>query len=370
MMCFDLGGPVNKVAYAFAVAGLAAASPENTDALPDHGGGRWRREWCRRSAMALASTVLARDLFPPVERENGKAAWLLGAAFISEGAIPFAAARPAAGHPGVARRRRGDRRPRAWRSRSSRSRPTAASSCSSPSTPSGASWWRSRPARSSGALAVIALKKWVGRKELEQAEAVESAVPWRPEAVVRQNRRRRPSQRSTQTGEPWQNVRPPSRSSSGLHARPRSCSSRRCRRSRSRYDASPSRADADLNAGSILSLMGLGASQGTVVTLKADGDGAEQALDGTGRACSRTGPRRASRSRPSARRQRLADRVEATDAADRSRCGIRRPRSRTPSGHTSVESPGSRSRFRRRAARAAQAQACTAPCRVRPPRAS
>ena len=35
----------------------------------------------------------------------------------------------------------------------------------------------------------------------------------------------------------------------------------------------------DLNAGSILSLMGLGASQGTVVTLKAEGDGAEQALD-------------------------------------------------------------------------------------------
>jgi phosphocarrier protein HPr len=35
----------------------------------------------------------------------------------------------------------------------------------------------------------------------------------------------------------------------------------------------------DLNAGSILSLMGLGASQGTVVTLKAEGAGAEQALD-------------------------------------------------------------------------------------------
>ncbi|MFT4306266.1 MAG: HPr family phosphocarrier protein [Microbacterium sp.] len=35
----------------------------------------------------------------------------------------------------------------------------------------------------------------------------------------------------------------------------------------------------DLNAGSILSLIGLGASQGTVVTLKADGDGADAALD-------------------------------------------------------------------------------------------
>lgn len=36
----------------------------------------------------------------------------------------------------------------------------------------------------------------------------------------------------------------------------------------------------DLNAGSILSLMGLGASHGTVVTLKAEGEGAESALDG------------------------------------------------------------------------------------------
>ena len=45
-------------------------------------------------AMALASTVIARNLFTPVERENGVAAWLLGASFISEGAIPFAAADP------------------------------------------------------------------------------------------------------------------------------------------------------------------------------------------------------------------------------------------------------------------------------------
>ena len=43
-------------------------------------------------AMALASTVIDRKLFTEPERENGKAAWLLGAAFISEGAIPFAAA--------------------------------------------------------------------------------------------------------------------------------------------------------------------------------------------------------------------------------------------------------------------------------------
>jgi PTS system fructose-specific IIC component len=44
-------------------------------------------------AMALA-TVLDKKRFSLAERENGKAAWLLGASFISEGAIPFAAADP------------------------------------------------------------------------------------------------------------------------------------------------------------------------------------------------------------------------------------------------------------------------------------
>jgi len=43
--------------------------------------------------LALA-TVLRKDLFSEPERENGKAAWLLGASFITEGAIPFAAADP------------------------------------------------------------------------------------------------------------------------------------------------------------------------------------------------------------------------------------------------------------------------------------
>jgi PTS system fructose-specific IIC component len=43
--------------------------------------------------MALATT-LRKKLFTTAERENGKAAWVLGASFISEGAIPFAAADP------------------------------------------------------------------------------------------------------------------------------------------------------------------------------------------------------------------------------------------------------------------------------------
>ncbi|WP_375384052.1 fructose-specific PTS transporter subunit EIIC [uncultured Microbacterium sp.] len=93
MMCFDLGGPINKVAYSFAVAGLAAGSADNPAPLLIMGA-----VMCAGMvpplAMALASTVLARRIFTPVERENGKAAWLLGASFISEGAIPFAAADP------------------------------------------------------------------------------------------------------------------------------------------------------------------------------------------------------------------------------------------------------------------------------------
>jgi PTS system fructose-specific IIC component len=92
MMCFDLGGPVNKVAYAFAVAGLSAGSAANQ--------APWQimatvmaAGMVPPLAMALA-TVLDKKLFSLAERENGKAAWLLGASFISEGAIPFAAADP------------------------------------------------------------------------------------------------------------------------------------------------------------------------------------------------------------------------------------------------------------------------------------
>lgn len=93
MMCFDLGGPVNKVAYSFAVAGLGAATMDNQ--------APWQIMAAVMAsgmvpplAMALASTVLNKKLFSLAEQENGKAAWLLGASFISEGAIPFAAADP------------------------------------------------------------------------------------------------------------------------------------------------------------------------------------------------------------------------------------------------------------------------------------
>ncbi|QDP79848.1 hypothetical protein FOH10_15155 [Nocardia otitidiscaviarum] len=89
MMCFDLGGPVNKAAYAFAVAGLSVDDPASLRIMA----AVMAAGMVPPLAMALA-TVLRPRLFTPAERENGRAAWLLGASFISEGAIPFAAADP------------------------------------------------------------------------------------------------------------------------------------------------------------------------------------------------------------------------------------------------------------------------------------
>ncbi|MFI6207027.1 fructose-specific PTS transporter subunit EIIC [Streptomyces sp. NPDC051041] len=91
MMCFDLGGPVNKVAYTFATAGIAVASP--SDSAMKIMAAAMAAGMVPPLAMALATTVRGK-LFTRTERENGKAAWVLGASFISEGAIPFAAADP------------------------------------------------------------------------------------------------------------------------------------------------------------------------------------------------------------------------------------------------------------------------------------
>ncbi|MBZ6209491.1 fructose-specific PTS transporter subunit EIIC [Streptomyces olivaceus] len=91
MMCFDLGGPVNKVAYTFATAGIAVSDP--SDSAMKIMAAVMAAGMVPPLAMALATTVRAR-LFNAAERENGKAAWVLGASFISEGAIPFAAADP------------------------------------------------------------------------------------------------------------------------------------------------------------------------------------------------------------------------------------------------------------------------------------
>ncbi|CAI0851420.1 PTS fructose transporter subunit IIBC [Serratia ficaria] len=86
MMCTDMGGPVNKAAYAFGVALLSSSVYAPMAAIMAAG-------MVPPLAMGLA-TLLARRKFQKSEQEGGKAALVLGLCFISEGAIPFAARDP------------------------------------------------------------------------------------------------------------------------------------------------------------------------------------------------------------------------------------------------------------------------------------
>ncbi len=86
MMCFDLGGPVNKAAYAFGVGLLASETYAPMAAIMAAG-------MVPALGMGLA-TFIAKNKFEQSEREAGKASFVLGLCFISEGAIPFAAKDP------------------------------------------------------------------------------------------------------------------------------------------------------------------------------------------------------------------------------------------------------------------------------------
>ncbi|KOO04336.1 PTS fructose transporter subunit IIBC [Vibrio nereis] len=86
MMCFDLGGPVNKAAYAFGVGLLASQTYAPMAAIMAAG-------MVPALGMGLA-TFIAKNKFEQGEREAGKASFVLGLCFISEGAIPFAAKDP------------------------------------------------------------------------------------------------------------------------------------------------------------------------------------------------------------------------------------------------------------------------------------
>lgn len=86
MMCTDMGGPVNKAAYAFGVGLLSSQTYAPMAAIMAAG-------MVPPLAMGVA-TLLARHKFVPAEREAGKASFVLGLCFISEGAIPFAAKDP------------------------------------------------------------------------------------------------------------------------------------------------------------------------------------------------------------------------------------------------------------------------------------
>ncbi|MEF3090008.1 PTS fructose transporter subunit IIBC [Raoultella scottii] len=86
MMCTDMGGPVNKAAYAFGVGLLSTQTYAPMAAIMAAG-------MVPPLAMGIA-TLVARNKFDKGQREGGKAALVLGLCFISEGAIPFAARDP------------------------------------------------------------------------------------------------------------------------------------------------------------------------------------------------------------------------------------------------------------------------------------
>jgi PTS system fructose-specific IIC component len=93
MMAFDMGGPLNKTAYAFATVGLETAATATDAPQLKIMAAVMLAGMVPPLALALA-TVVRPKLFSVPERENGKAGWALGASFITEGAIPFAAADP------------------------------------------------------------------------------------------------------------------------------------------------------------------------------------------------------------------------------------------------------------------------------------
>ncbi len=86
MMAFDMGGPVNKAAYAFATGLITSEVYAPMAAVMAAG-------MTPPLALALA-TVLFKNRFSTDEREAGKATAVLGIAFITEGAIPYAAKDP------------------------------------------------------------------------------------------------------------------------------------------------------------------------------------------------------------------------------------------------------------------------------------
>ena len=86
MMAIDMGGPFNKAAYVFGTAAIAAGNYDIMAAVMIGG-------MTPPCAIALA-TLLFKNKFTKEERESGPTNFIMGLAFITEGAIPFAAADP------------------------------------------------------------------------------------------------------------------------------------------------------------------------------------------------------------------------------------------------------------------------------------
>ena len=86
MMAIDMGGPFNKAAYVFGTASIAAGNYDIMAAVMIGG-------MVPPCAIAL-STLLFKNKFTKEERESGPVNFIMGLAFITEGAIPFAASDP------------------------------------------------------------------------------------------------------------------------------------------------------------------------------------------------------------------------------------------------------------------------------------
>ena len=86
MMAIDMGGPFNKAAYVFGTAAIAAGNYDIMAAVMIGG-------MTPPCAIALA-TLLFKDKFTKEERDAGPTNFIMGLAFITEGAIPFAASDP------------------------------------------------------------------------------------------------------------------------------------------------------------------------------------------------------------------------------------------------------------------------------------
>ncbi len=87
MMAIDMGGPFNKAAYLFGTASIASGNYDIMAAVMIGG-------MTPPCAIAL-STILSKNKWTKTERDNGPVNFIMGLSFITEGAIPYAAADPA-----------------------------------------------------------------------------------------------------------------------------------------------------------------------------------------------------------------------------------------------------------------------------------
>lgn len=86
MMAFDMGGPINKAAYVFGTGLLASGVYQPMAAIMAAG-------MVPPLALAIATTIF-KNKFTREDKDAGKACYVMGLSFITEGAIPFAAADP------------------------------------------------------------------------------------------------------------------------------------------------------------------------------------------------------------------------------------------------------------------------------------